>query len=79
MWHGEQLLHEWRTAAGTATGLNSGYAGYVHVEGLDHPVGLIRSDGTRNQLHVARARRVERVRERGSGRRLDCQQQRGRN
>ncbi len=47
LWDGDQLLYEWRTADGTATGLNSGTAGYVHVQGIDQPVGLIRSDGTR--------------------------------
>ncbi|GAB1344713.1 hypothetical protein MASR1M101_38400 [Gemmatimonas sp.] len=47
LWDGDQLLYEWRTPDGTSTGMNSGYAGYVHVEGLDQPLGLIRSDGTR--------------------------------
>ncbi len=47
MWDGDQLLYDWRTADGTATALNSGSADYVHVEGLDQPVGVIRSDGTR--------------------------------
>ena len=47
LWDGDQLLYEWRVADGTATGYNSGIAGYVHVEGIDQPVGLIRSDGTR--------------------------------
>jgi RHS repeat-associated protein len=47
VWDGDQLLYEWRTADGSSTDLNSGYAGYVHLEGLDQPVGLMRSDGTR--------------------------------
>ena len=47
LWDGDQILYEWRVADGTATGYNSGTAGYVHVEGIDQPVGLIRSDGTR--------------------------------
>ena len=47
LWDGDQILYEWRTPDGTSTGMNSGYAGYVHVEGLDQPLGLIRSDGTR--------------------------------
>jgi len=47
LWDGDQIVYEWRTPDGTSTGLNSGYAGYVHVEGLDQPLGLIRSDGTR--------------------------------
>ena len=47
LWDGDQLLYEWRTPDGTSTGMNSGYAGYVHVEGIDQPLGQIRSDGTR--------------------------------
>ncbi len=47
LWDGDQILYEWRTADGTTTGLNAGTAGYVHLEGIDQPVGLIRSDGTR--------------------------------
>ncbi|GAB1344716.1 polymorphic toxin type 50 domain-containing protein [Gemmatimonas sp.] len=47
LWDGDQVLYEWRTPDGSSTGMNSGYAGYVHVEGIDQPLGLIRSDGTR--------------------------------
>jgi len=47
VWDGDQLLYEWRTPDGSTSGMNSGYAGYVHVEGLDQPLGLLRSDGTR--------------------------------
>ncbi len=47
LWDGDQLLYEWRTAEGTPTGMTQGSAGYVHLEGIDQPIGLIRPEGTR--------------------------------
>jgi len=49
-WAGDQILAEWRTADGTPNPTNSGTVGYVHapgVKGIDAPVAVITSAGTR--------------------------------
>lgn len=42
-WDGDQMAAESRTATGTATTENSGSVAYVHLEGIDHPVAVLRS------------------------------------